>query len=63
MQGKTSSNPESQLWVETPLVLSKHLSSLLDCDVYLKLEVNVNVISLTILIYHISLESSAFSVI
>ena len=31
MKGKTSSNPESQLWVETPLVLSKHLSSMLDC--------------------------------
>ena len=32
-------NATPSLWLQTPLIFSNHLSSLLDCDVYLKLEV------------------------
>lgn len=35
----SSATPDDKLWSETPLIFSSHLSSLLDCNVYLKLEV------------------------
>ncbi len=35
-------NRDEKLWLETPLVRSIHLSSLLHCNVYLKLEVSVS---------------------
>lgn len=35
-------NYGEKLWVETPLIRSTHLSSLLHCNVYLKLEVSVS---------------------
>lgn len=32
----------NKLWRETPLIRSPHISELLDCNAYLKLEVSAN---------------------
>ena len=40
VHGQSETPDAGHLWVETPLVYSKHRSSALDADVYLKLEVS-----------------------